>query len=59
MLISIAILTVGCGAKPAGDFCDVSSPYRPSASAAAAMDRQDKQWVVSHNNYGSKACDWR
>lgn len=47
------------GCVSSGDFCDVSKAYRPSQKAAAAMDDQDKQFVLSHNTYGARACGWR
>lgn len=59
MLMLTSVLAAGCGGRNAGDFCDVSSPIRPSAQAAAAMDVADKAAIVKHNEYGLKACGWR
>ncbi|SDF36718.1 hypothetical protein SAMN05421844_101442 [Bosea robiniae] len=59
MLMLTSVSAAGCGGRNAGDFCDVSSPTRPSAQAAAAMDRQDKVSILKHNEYGAKACGWR
>ncbi len=59
MLILMSGSIAGCAARNAADFCEVASPIRPSAGAAAAMDRQDKASILKHNEYGAKACGWR
>ncbi|MCT4492640.1 hypothetical protein [Bosea minatitlanensis] len=57
MRILITTSASGC-AWNSGDFCDVATPIRPSAPAAAVMDRADKAAIVKHNEYGARACGW-
>jgi hypothetical protein len=59
MLIWTSVSIAGCAGRNSGDFCEVASPIRPSAEAAAAMDWQDKATLLKHNEYGAKACGWR
>jgi len=39
-----------------GDFCDVSSAYRPAKGEVYSA--RNKRWVVSHNEYGEAKCGW-
>jgi hypothetical protein len=58
LLIATSALIAGCANSP-GDFCAVSSAFIPSSGAAAVMDNADKNWVVAHNEWGERHCNWR
>ena len=58
LLISISACLGGC-AKMAGDFCDVASPIKPTASAVAAMSDREKADILKHNEHGKEACGWQ
>lgn len=45
------------GCVTPGDFCDVAKPFRPSPEDR--LTDGSKQQVVSHNEYGAKACGWK
>lgn len=54
LLTSISASIAGC---VSGNFCDVSSAYRP-AKGEVYVER-NKRWIVSHDEYGEKACGWK
>lgn len=57
-MILIAGIVSGCATTTStGDFCVVASPIRPAASDQ--VDDMTKRQIVSHNDYGSRACGWR
>lgn len=55
MVISTSVLTAGCVST--GNFCDVSTVYRPQQGEVYSQD--NKRWIVSHNEFGAKHCGWK
>ena len=59
-LIACATLLalVAC-TTPAGSFCAIAKPQRPSAAEIAAMSDARVAEVLAHNIKGRKLCGWR
>ena len=54
-LIAGAVLS-GC-TTVAGNFCDVTTAYRPEQGEV--YGEKNKRWIVSFNEYGEQACGWK
>lgn len=55
-LIIAALLLAGCSTT-AGNFCQVSSPIRPSASDS--LTEGTARQILTHNRYGAEVCRWQ
>ena len=49
---------VACSTTPAGTFCDISRPLRPSAAAVDAMTDAEVTAMLQHNRKGERLCKW-
>jgi hypothetical protein len=56
-VIVSASLMAGCVTTVNGDFCDTSSPIRPSVEDRLT-DGTAAQ-ILKHNTYGARACGWK
>jgi hypothetical protein len=56
MSVSSAIV-VSCASTGGGNFCDVSTLYRPEQGEV--YTEKNKRWVIGHNTYGERKCGWK
>jgi len=58
--LAVLALTMlaGC-ATTAGNFCDVGRQMHPTDKDVDTMSDQLVEDVLSHNNYGARACGWK
>jgi hypothetical protein len=58
LLMSMLASLSGCAtSRPAGDFCDVASPIRPSRQDV--LTDGTKVQLLKYLEYGAKACGWK
>lgn len=55
--LTLALL-VGC-ANPQSNFCATESPYYFTEKEYKAWNRETKERIVSHNEFGKKQCNWK
>lgn len=55
----LALLAISACTTPAGSFCTVAQPIRPSATEIEALSDEQVKTVLVHNERGRKLCGWR
>lgn len=59
LIACAALLALVACTTPAGSFCVIAKPQRPSAAEIAAMSDACVAEVLAHNLKGRKLCGWR
>jgi hypothetical protein len=59
LLISIAVLTAGCGTDRLflREDCDWAQPIRPARTDV--LSENTKAQILAHNEIGARLCGWR
>ena len=55
----LALVAATACTTPAGSFCIVAQPIRPSAAEIEALSDEQVKAVLAHNERGRKLCGWK
>lgn len=59
VIFLMALLALAACTTPAGDFCDIALPMRPSQAEIDAMSDARVAEVLAHNRKGQAMCGWK
>lgn len=58
-LILTGLLALASCASNGGTFCEIASPFRPSAATIATMSESEVAAALAHNERGAALCGWK